>query len=124
MIQRWTTVQGQPATDADPAGYSIGLAPHGSRVYVWPTRDAVSAGFPPVVTWSRDGQAVQVLGVTQLPQYWWVLEEYGKADWAPDCSILRPPVIGNADPRFAFDGQSGEAYKAFNLQPHSPCPNR
>jgi phosphatidylserine/phosphatidylglycerophosphate/cardiolipin synthase-like enzyme len=119
MTQLWTS----RTTDADPKDYAIGLAPHGSRVYVWPRRDAVAANFPPVVTWTKNNQSVEVLGVTQLPQYWWVVEEYGKATWGANCSMLRPPAIGSADPRFAFDGQTGEAYKAFDLQLHSDCSN-
>lgn len=121
MTDRWTGCK----DDLDPAGYSVGFQPHGARIYVWPRRDAVAANVPPVVTWYKDDEdhLVNVLGVTQLPQYWWVVEEYGKAAWAADCSMLRPPAIGSADPRFAFDGQTGEAYKAFDLKLHSDCSN-
>jgi hypothetical protein len=96
-----------------------GLQPVGSRLYLWPEADLFhDPSDTPTTTWSRDGQPVPLpgSGVTELPIYWWLSEPYGKEPWTTDPDGQMPPAI--TSDRFAFDGETGKDYAAFDLDPN------
>jgi hypothetical protein len=96
-----------------------GTRPFGRHVYKWPYDEVkLDRDDYPKLTWSREGAPVEIkpFGVTALSLYWWFVEQYGKAPWAPNDDDLMPPPIGSD--RFAFDGEDGKQYKGFDLAPH------
>jgi phosphatidylserine/phosphatidylglycerophosphate/cardiolipin synthase-like enzyme len=96
-----------------------GTKPYGSHVYEWPFDEVkLDRDDQPKITWSRDGAPVPIppSGITELPAFFWISEQFGKAPWVPDDDELMPPPIGSD--RFSFDGEDGAQYTGFDLQPH------
>jgi hypothetical protein len=102
--------------------------PVGSRLYDWPVADVhVDRSLPPSVAWLRkvfDGPPVPIplpgSGITGVPLYWWLVEEYGKLPWALNHEVLMPPRLGTA--QFAVDGADGAdgaEYTAYDLVEHT-----
>ncbi len=111
--------ESQVSPTAEQPESRTGRLPFGSRLYDWPYNEVqVGASAPPVMTWTREGDELRIepYGVTELPKFWWIVEEFGKAPWAPDVNTLMPPRIGT--PRFAIDGVDGAIYQGFDLVPH------
>jgi hypothetical protein len=73
----------------------------------------------PSLTWTLGGRPFPVSGLSEIPMYWWLVDEYGKTPWSANAGVeMLPPRIGVGDPRFAIDGEHGIAYKDHDLIPH------
>jgi phosphatidylserine/phosphatidylglycerophosphate/cardiolipin synthase-like enzyme len=100
-----------------------GTKPSGSHLYEWPFDEVnVSTNDQPKITWSHNGAPVviQPHGIEELPVFFWISEQYGKAPWDPDDDELMPPPIGSD--RFTFDLKDGVQYQGFDLVPHPDPP--
>ncbi len=97
-----------------------GDRPSGPRVHLWPHAELyVPATSLPKLTWTLGGRPFPVNGLSEVPMYWWLVDEYGKTPWSASAAVeMLPPRIGVGDPRFAIDGEDGIAYKDHDLIPH------
>jgi phosphatidylserine/phosphatidylglycerophosphate/cardiolipin synthase-like enzyme len=102
------------------SGGGAGDRPSGPRVYVWPHAELyVPATQLPKITWTFRDRPFPVQGLSEIPMYWWLVDEYGKTPWSVDAAVeMMPPKVGVGDPRFAIDGEDGIAYKDHDLIPH------
>jgi phosphatidylserine/phosphatidylglycerophosphate/cardiolipin synthase-like enzyme len=94
-----------------------GGLPAGNRLYAWPVAESyvAAATSPTIRFYEEDGETPDPLGtISEIPVYWWTNEEYGKLPWSGDIDDITPPAIGSD--AFAFDGDDGSDYVAFDLQ--------